>query len=70
MPPVATIVAEPSFPPLHDTAFVLFVAKRAFGSLIVIDWTASQFVASVTVTVYVPAAKSVSVAAFPPLDHA
>ena len=67
VPPVAEAVAEPSLPPLQLTFVgVPMEATTAVGSVIVTDSVSVHPLASVTVTVYVPAVKLDAVAEEPP----
>ena len=65
--PVAAIV--PSFPPKHETFVEANVAVTGVGSVIVMLSVAVQRLASVAVTVYVPAVNPVAVAVVAPFDH-
>ncbi len=63
VPPVAEAVASPSLPPLQLTLSVYAVAATSTaGSVIVTEAESVQPLASVTVTLYVPAARPVTVA--------
>ena len=71
VPPVAEAVAEPSFSPLQLTFVgVPIDATTDVGSVIVTDSVSVQLLASVAVTVYVPAVKLEIVALVPPLLQA
>ena len=63
MPPVAVTVAEPVAPPKQSTfvCAVIVAANAAAGSVMVTVAVVVHPPASVTVTVYVPAARPVAV---------
>jgi len=73
VPPVAEAVADPFDPPLHDT-FVgvpTLVVTPVAGCVMVVVSVSVHPLASVTVTVYVPAVNEEAVAEEPPPpDHA
>ena len=70
VPPVAEAVASPSFPPLQLTLLSTEVAATSTaGSVMTTDEESVQPLASVTVTLYVPAPNPVSVADVPPVFH-
>ena len=61
-PPEGVITTDPVAAPLHNTLVIAVVADNAAaGCVIVTVADEEQLVASVTVTVYVPAAKPVAV---------
>jgi hypothetical protein len=69
VPPVTVAVAEPFVPPKHDTftwlpAPLTLAFKPALGCVIVTETVVLQLFASLTVAVYVPAAKFVAVAVY------
>ena len=67
VPPVADAVAAPSLAPLQLVFVgVPIAATRAVGSVTVTDSVSVHPLASVTVTVYVPAVKPDAVAEDPP----
>ena len=61
MPPVAVTLAVPLLPPKQLTGVALHVAANCAGSVTIDSQVAVHPLASVTVTVYVPAVK-------PPID--
>ncbi len=65
-PPVGESTTLPLFAPLQLISVATILDTRASGSVIVTFAVAVRLAASVTVTVYVPAAKPVAVAAVPP----
>ena len=67
VPPVTVAVALPVEAPWQATFVCVGVKLNAVGSVMVYDWLIWQLLASVTVTVYVPAARPLDVAAVPPL---
>jgi hypothetical protein len=72
VPPVAEAVADPSLPPLQLTLVdeVIDTLTEVAGSVMVTVSVSSHPLASVTVTVYVPADKPLTVAPVPELFHA
>jgi len=71
VPPVADAVADPLAPPKHETFVgVPIDATKAVGCVMVVVSVSVQPLASVIVTVYVPAANPELIAAVPPLLHA
>ena len=68
VPPVALTVAAPVEPPKHATLVCAeaVALKAAAGWEMVKLWVAVHELASVTVTVYVPAAKLLAVMPVPP----
>ena len=65
-PPVPEAAADPSLPPLQLTLEVVKVAETAFGSVIVTSSVSVHPLASVVVTVYVPAVNPLAVATTAP----
>ena len=72
VPPVADAVADPLAPPKHETFVgVPIDATKAVGCVMVVVSVSVQPLASVIVTVYVPAVNEEAVAEEPPPpDHA
>jgi len=66
VPPEAVTEAVPFAPPLQETFVCACVALSTVGCVIVTTAVPLQELASVTVTVYVPALSPDAVAAFPP----
>ena len=69
VPPDGVTVVLPFDPPLHATLVVDAVEASAVGCVIVNVRDAEQLLASVTVTVYDPAASPVLEEVNPPFDH-
>jgi hypothetical protein len=71
VPPLTFTDALPFEPPLHETLVCASAVKaKALGSVIMKERVAVQPLASVTVTVYVPATRPVIEEAVPPEgDH-
>ena len=69
VPPAPTTVALPFVLPLQLMFTVLVVADKAFGCVTVTDLETVQALASVTVTLYVPAVKPVFDVVVRPFDQ-
>jgi hypothetical protein len=69
VPPAPTAVDDPLELPLQLTLILVVVALRAEGCVTVTDLVTKQAVASVTVTVYVPADKPVFDVVVRPFDQ-
>lgn len=67
MPPVTAALASPSQALLQETSVWVEVTTSGAGSVMLNVCVATQPFASVTVAVYVPAARPLAVAAVPPL---
>ena len=66
VPPVAVEEAVPVFPPPHFTGVFDTFTSSTGGCVIVVEALCEQPLASVTVSVYVPADKPVALALVPP----
>ena len=69
VPPLTTTVAVPVALPKQLAGADVAVAVNAVGSVTVVVAVAVQLFASLTVTVYVPAARLFAVAVIWPFDH-